>query len=152
MDLKQTFPPGAFADAARHSPSWATAALQTSRSPFISSVASLSFLVKSSQTHIFHYLFLILLKFCFLFCLHGGGQMQCFGDLIAMEGTNANEPCRIGSIRPRRQARERRSLQPSKSQVPSGKTMASMLQMCLPLVRNQLLTTSTPRLKPVHHV
>ena len=44
--------------------------------------------------------------------------MQCFGDLIAMEGTNANEPCRIGSIRPRRQARERRSLQPSKSQVP----------------------------------
>ena len=47
--------------------------------------------------------------------------MQCFGDLIAMEGTNANEPCRIGSIRPRRQARERRSLQPSKSQVPSGK-------------------------------
>ena len=72
--------------------------------------------------------------------------MQCFGDLIAMEGTNANEPCRIGSIRPRRQARERRSLQPSKSQVPSGKTMVSMLQMCLPLVRNQLLTTSTPRL------
>ena len=48
--------------------------------------------------------------------------MQCFGDLIAMEGTNANEPCRIGSIRPRRQARERRSLQPSKSQVPSGKS------------------------------
>ena len=38
-----------------------------------------------------------------------------------MEGTNANEPCRIGSIRPRRQARERRSLQPSKSQVPSEK-------------------------------
>ncbi len=63
--------------------------------------------------------------------------MQFFEDLIAMEGTNANEPCRIGSIRPRRQARERRSLQPSKSQVPSGKTMASMLQMCLPLVRKR---------------
>ena len=78
----------------------------------------------------------------------GGGQMQFFGDLIAMEGTNANEPCRIGSIRPRRQARERRTLQPSKSQVPSGKTMVSMLQMCLPLVRNQLLTTNTPRLSP----
>ena len=74
--------------------------------------------------------------------------MECFGVLIAMEGTDANEPCRIGSIRPRRQARERRSLQPSKSQVPSGKTMVSMLQMCLPLVRNQLLTTSTPRLSP----
>ena len=45
-----------------------------------------------------------------------------------MEGTNANEPCRIGSIRPRRQARERRSLQPSKSQVPSGKTMVSKFE------------------------
>ena len=70
------------------------------------------------------------------------GTNAMFGDLIAMEGTNANEPCRIGSIRPRRQARERRSLQPSKSQVPSGKTMVSVLQMCLPLKRNQLLTTS----------
>ena len=39
MDHKQTFPPGAIVDAARHSPSWATAALQASRSPFISSVA-----------------------------------------------------------------------------------------------------------------
>ena len=74
--------------------------------------------------------------------------MQCFGDLIAMEGTNANEPCRIGSIRPRRQARERRSLQPSKSQVPSGKTMVSVLQMCLPLVRNQLLTNKV--IEPSH--
>ena len=38
VDHKQTFPPGAIVDAARHSPSWATAALQASRSPFISSV------------------------------------------------------------------------------------------------------------------
>ena len=30
-------------------------------------------------------------------------------------------PCQIGSIRPRRQARGRRSLQPSKTKVPSGK-------------------------------
>ena len=83
--------------------------------------------------------------------------MQCFGDLIAMEETNANEPCRIGSIRPRRQARERRSLQPSKSQVPSGKNngfnaavftivVIQFRPMRLPLMRNQLPTTSTPHL------
>ena len=84
--------------------------------------------------------------------------MQCFGDLIAMEGTNANEPCRIGSIRPRRQARERRSLRPSISQVPSGKNngfnaavftivVLQFRPMRLPLMRNQLPTTSTPHLK-----
>ena len=32
-----------------------------------------------------------------------------------------NEPCQIGSIRPRRQALERRTLHPSKPTVPSGK-------------------------------
>ena len=73
--------------------------------------------------------------------------MQCFGDLIAMEGTNANEPCRIGSIRPRRQARERRSLQPSKSQVPSGKNNgfnASVQCVC------RLCGTNSRQ--PVHHI
>ena len=58
VDHKQTFPPGAFADAARHSPSWATAALQASRSPFISSVASIFEpnlqMAPLSKTKIFH--------------------------------------------------------------------------------------------------
>ena len=77
--------------------------------------------------------------------------MQCFGDLIAMEGTNANEPCRIGSIRPRRQARERRSLQPSKSQVPSGKNngfnAADVFAACAEPTRDNQYTTFKPTLR-----
>ena len=74
--------------------------------------------------------------------------MQCFGDLIAMEGTNANEPCRIGSISPRRQARERRSLQPSKSQVPSGKksgfSAADVFAACAEPTPDNQYTTFKP--------
>ena len=80
--------------------------------------------------------------------------MQCFGDLIAMEGTNANEPCRIGSIRPRRQARERRSLQTFQITGPlwknNGFNAADVFAACAEPTPDNQYTTFKPTHELVH--
>ena len=55
------------------------------------------------------------------FSLSGGSKYKVLETRLRWRGRMRLEPCQIGSIRPRRQALERRTLHPTRPTVPSGK-------------------------------